>query len=378
MVIKEGSAYKMWFTGRTGSAYSIGYATVSLPDRDGDGVPDDTDNCPALANPDQEDADGDGFGDACDIRAEFKTGVEQPGGVTELQSYPFIDYDWHCVGDTACGMLAITNIGDFDVTIVHVCTQCSVFAGSECEFFYVEPPAPRDELLRPDESVTVRICYDPYARPPLQGFRWDRCFDAQVVFRVPGDPRYQIGDVYLEGKRADGGCFLGRMTSEQDFGNVIVGSPQEQVITVSNTGCDPLTVSGIFSDKSEFLVVNPSLPFTVAEFGYQDVVVRFAPSLSGEVSGVLVVRSDAQNRDVETEELIGDVEIEVKGIGVEPIRGDVTNDAQVNVLDVLAVVNIVLGNLEPTDLQELAADMDGDGMVNVLDAMALVNKILTE
>ena len=36
------------------------------PDADGDGVPDDSDNCPADANPGQEDADGDGAGDVCD------------------------------------------------------------------------------------------------------------------------------------------------------------------------------------------------------------------------------------------------------------------------------------------------------------------------
>ncbi len=44
-------------------------ATVTrlVEDADGDGVADLTDNCPAVANPDQADLDGDGQGDACDL-----------------------------------------------------------------------------------------------------------------------------------------------------------------------------------------------------------------------------------------------------------------------------------------------------------------------
>jgi hypothetical protein len=38
----------------------------SSRDSDGDGVLNEVDNCPAVANPNQVDSDGDGFGDACD------------------------------------------------------------------------------------------------------------------------------------------------------------------------------------------------------------------------------------------------------------------------------------------------------------------------
>jgi hypothetical protein len=36
------------------------------PDKDGDGIADDKDNCPWNSNPDQKDTDGDGVGDVCD------------------------------------------------------------------------------------------------------------------------------------------------------------------------------------------------------------------------------------------------------------------------------------------------------------------------
>lgn len=44
----------------------FGIADTHGPDSDQDGISDSDDNCPLVANPDQADRDGDGFGDACD------------------------------------------------------------------------------------------------------------------------------------------------------------------------------------------------------------------------------------------------------------------------------------------------------------------------
>jgi uncharacterized protein (TIGR03382 family) len=50
------------------------------PDADGDGIADDEDNCPAIANPDQADADQNGVGDACEPGAGTDGGTAPPGG----------------------------------------------------------------------------------------------------------------------------------------------------------------------------------------------------------------------------------------------------------------------------------------------------------
>ncbi|NNG01107.1 MAG: ExeM/NucH family extracellular endonuclease [Desulfobacteraceae bacterium] len=48
-------------------------------DTDGDGVPDDIDNCPDIPNPDQADTDGDGRGDACDpMEADLSATITGP------------------------------------------------------------------------------------------------------------------------------------------------------------------------------------------------------------------------------------------------------------------------------------------------------------
>lgn len=53
--------------------------------------------------------------------------------------------------------------------------------------------------------------------------------------------------------------------------------------------------------------------------------------------------------------------------------GDVNGDGRVNVSDVTALINMILG-LTPMD--ETYADVNGDGRVNVSDVTALINIIL--
>ena len=54
------------------------------------------------------------------------------------------------------------------------------------------------------------------------------------------------------------------------------------------------------------------------------------------------------------------------------LPGDLNDDGLVNVLDVVILVNIILGLGE----QNPAGDLNDDGLINVLDVVILVNMIL--
>jgi len=59
------------------------------------------------------------------------------------------------------------------------------------------------------------------------------------------------------------------------------------------------------------------------------------------------------------------------------LLGDMDQNNSLDVLDIVNVVGIVLGNITPTDYQLWAADINQDGSINVLDIVELVSIILT-
>lgn len=57
------------------------------------------------------------------------------------------------------------------------------------------------------------------------------------------------------------------------------------------------------------------------------------------------------------------------------ILGDVNDDGQVNVSDIMMTVNDILGNASQSFIRQ-RADINGDGVINVSDVMGMVNIIL--
>ena len=55
---------------------------------------------------------------------------------------------------------------------------------------------------------------------------------------------------------------------------------------------------------------------------------------------------------------------------------DINSDGIINVVDIVAVVNIILGSLEPSEPQSCSADVNQDSIINVVDIVSIVNAIL--
>jgi hypothetical protein len=53
--------------------------------------------------------------------------------------------------------------------------------------------------------------------------------------------------------------------------------------------------------------------------------------------------------------------------------GDLNSDGLINILDVVSLINIILGEAD----ENSAGDLNDDGVLNVLDVVLLVNLILT-
>ena len=58
------------------------------------------------------------------------------------------------------------------------------------------------------------------------------------------------------------------------------------------------------------------------------------------------------------------------------ISGDINNDDIINILDIVILVNVILGTTELTTVQTYAADINGDNSINIQDIILTINLIL--
>ena len=95
----------------------------TLPDGDGDGEPDESDNCPTVPNPDQTDSNADGMGDACECAAANLDGA----GLINLLDLSLLAADWQTSGPALGGDVngsGAVNLTDLEIIATHWLMAC--------------------------------------------------------------------------------------------------------------------------------------------------------------------------------------------------------------------------------------------------------------
>ena len=161
------------------------------------------------------------------------------------------------------------------------------------------------------------------------------------------------------------------------------------------------TMGGFPDDQAVILGILPQMPDPIALFEYEvnDETVTFI-DLSSIVNEITISTWNWDFGDGNTSYLStpehtyqngGEYEVtlvvtNMYGMISEPhteiiliqsdMQGDVNGDSVLNILDIVIIVNFVLGNDTPTASEFSVADLNNDGLLNILDIVMVVNYIL--
>ncbi len=130
-----------------------------------------------------------------------------------------------------------------------------------------------------------------------------------------------------------------------------------------------LEINGDFRNFDDFAAVNG------LTIGGVDVAVSGG---YGADAGVLYLTS---NLDDIRQFRVGGQELWLDDICYTPLTapvmpGDVDGSGEIDIVDVVTTIGIIVGNIEPTDDEEMAADFNGDGNVDVSDIVMIIACIL--
>ncbi|UCE20297.1 MAG: hypothetical protein JSV84_08165 [Gemmatimonadota bacterium] len=149
-----------------------------------------------------------------------------------------------------------------------------------------------------------------------------------------------------------------------------VDRPSPRTLTISNDGDGVLEVTHITTDDSHF--VSSLNEMNIGALESQDVIITFTPSGENTFEATLIIQcNDAEHPEVH---------VSLYGAGIVGCQGgemgDVNGDRYIDIIDVLKVINHMLG-IHVLFLDEACrADCTTDGAVDVVDALGLVNHIL--
>ena len=176
----------------------------------------------------------------------------------------------------------------------------------------ITPPGPLPVTLQPDEEMTIEVTYDPTGVDPVEktgtinlvgDFAYDPCSETDSVGIL-------TGSLYT----------LGASINSYDFGSILTCFEGDGVLTVQNTGLDPVKVTDIAGPDptNQYFTIDPNFilnvqanPVVLAGQGQpgdaMSIPVHFAPAAAGAYSADVTVTIMDTSEQTVIQELVGSV-----------------------------------------------------------------------
>jgi hypothetical protein len=162
-------------------------------------------------------------------------------------------------------------------------------------------------------------------------------------------------------------------TNSVYFRDMQEGTPDRSIVGIVTYSCDACYTGGPWSGFWEVATGIGETGFTVYGFDAGSEVcatLQLSSNVSGETSNIIDTGCIIAGDETTLSCADGTGGCDTAG------TGDVNADGATNVLDIVAIVNVILGGAFADDCAALSADMNGDGAANVLDIVSIVNIIL--
>jgi hypothetical protein len=182
------------------------------------------------------------------------------------------------VGATASQSMLIANNGTADLAISQVSTVGSAFSLSNLSSSTTVPAG---------QSATFTATFKPASAGSAAG-------SISIASNAPESP-LTISLTGMGESTNQGTPYISVSPSSVNFGNVIVGNTDSQVLTVSNSGTANLTVSTLTPSGSGFSVYGLSFPFTLSPGQNAAFTAAFGPTSPGSQSGSISITNSSSS-----------------------------------------------------------------------------------
>jgi hypothetical protein len=183
-----------------------------------------------------------------------------------------------CVGSTNFGTLYVCNTGNADLLVNSI-------TSSNPQFAVITPSSGYPVVISPDFCFPFRVRFSPTSAG-----------DKQTTFTVTSnDPLTPTKTAQGFGKGV-GPTITTIIADSGSFGDVCRGDFKDLNLTINNAGGCTLTVNGISSSSSQFLVPNVvNFPIVIQPGDSTALPIRFQPTTLGAKSGLITINSNDPN-----------------------------------------------------------------------------------